>query len=153
ARGTLSGMRDVRVRSGNGDIEFGSPKEVPGGVPPASSPDARPAVLLKLHQNELGEYLLIASSGVALRPDQTRYILGSDAIAVGVSPAVAQPRNREAHARLAQDPSLQPRVTVQPQPSCSLGVGAGVYGLGRNPGPRITSADVLEALHRATGMN
>jgi hypothetical protein len=154
ARGTLQGQRDWRMRSQGGEVQFGTPQQVPDGVPPASSPDARAAVILKLQQNELGEYLLIASSGLALRPDAMRYQLhAGDAFAIGVSPTVVRPQNQVANARLAHDPALHPRVTVQPQASCGLDAETGAYGLGATPRPRVTGADVLEALHRATGVN
>jgi hypothetical protein len=152
ARGTLQGLRDWRVRDGRPVV--GKDAENSGGVPPASSPDAQPAVILRLHQDEMGQYSLDASSGLALSPDAKRYLLyGGDAFAVGVSPAVARPENRLANAALAHDTALQPRVTVQPRASCGLAADGPLDRIWPNPGPRVTMADILEEIHRATGLS
>jgi hypothetical protein len=62
-----------------------------------------------------------------------------------------KPENGATHAGLAHDPALRGRVTLQPPPSC--------YPLPppdatdrSAPEPKVTTADVLEALHRATAL-
>jgi hypothetical protein len=71
-----------------------------------------------------------------------------------MSPSVLNPKNAEANAKLSRDPALRARVTVRPQASCRLApepdrVTGAATG---EPEPRVTTADVLEALHRATGL-
>ena len=168
ARGTLQSLRDWRVNETNGVAQFGPAQDVPNGVPVTSWSGARPAVILLLRQDEQGQYTLYASAGLAFGPDETRYKLyGGDPLAVGLSPSVARPDNRVANAGLAHDPALQRVVTVEPQASCGGFRSPALASLLRRvPNPpqsgaeasdmtprKVTTADVLEALHRATGMN
>jgi hypothetical protein len=68
-----------------------------------------------------------------------------------MSPAVLKPDNGAGNARLVGDPSLCERVSVRPQPLCRA-VPAGHTAADGTPEPMATTAEVLEALHRATGM-
>jgi hypothetical protein len=168
ARGTLQSLRDWRVNETNGVAQFGTAQDVPNGEPVTSWSGARPAVILLLRQDEQGQYTMEASAGLAFGPDETRYKLeGSDPLAVGLSPSVARPDNRAANAGLAHDPALQRTITVEPQASCGGFRSPVLASLLRSvPNPphsgaeasdmtprKVTTADVLEALHRATGLN
>src|SRR5207302_3361484 len=76
------------------------------------------------------------------------------------------PDNRAANLRLAGDPALSRRVTVHPHSSCEQdpavrkGQERSDLPAERAPGrggevpvePKVTTADVLEALHQATGL-
>src|SRR5262249_45603194 len=73
--------------------------------------------------------------------------------------SVTNPNNAAVNAKLARDPALRSRVTVQPHSSCLLAPppvrapwSAPGAPAGSSPEPRVTTADVLEALHRATGL-
>jgi Putative zinc-finger len=97
-----------------------------------------------------------------------------------VNPTVLTVENAAANAALAREPALRPRVTLRPQPSClgdlspqppprsGEGEPSGTPAVPPKPrfpsplrggaggevpqAPKVTSADVLEALHRATGL-
>jgi hypothetical protein len=117
-------------------------------------------VTLSLHQTELGRFGFDGSSLVSVAGSASGS--GTGPYAVGVNPTAAQPDNARLNARLAADPALRRRITLQPKPSCRLEIipreapSAPGDRSGATPGaaaePRLTTADVLEALHQATGM-
>jgi RNA polymerase sigma-70 factor, ECF subfamily len=145
----------------------------PRALLPSVVPEARAYLRVELRQSEPGQFILMGSSGVFIAPatGMKVFMLRSKPLAVGMSPAVLRPQNDQANARLARDPTLRPRVAIQPQPSCGANLssspipsrgeeplallasasrsGQGVNGA--DPDPKVTTADVLEALHRATG--
>jgi hypothetical protein len=63
-----------------------------------------------------------------------------------VNPAVRNPQNATANARLAHDPALRPLVAIRPEASCRASAAEGAVE------PKVTMADALEALHRSTGL-
>jgi hypothetical protein len=153
-RGVLQSMRDVRVRrpdgQGSSGPTIGRAQDLPDGVLPSASPEADGFVSLRIGHSELGEFTLDGGSGVTV--GSTITIRGHD-LAKGVSSAVQDPENGVANARLARDPALQRRVTVVPVASCpSPSAHREPASGGPAATPRVTTADVLEALHRATGM-
>jgi hypothetical protein len=155
ARGVLQAYRGVRIGSRDGQLtlEFGKDGESPTGLPPASVPEVRGVVTLTLQQSELGQFVLDGESGILITANSGT-ITGNGPYAVGLSPRVVAPDNRGANARLAHDPTMRSSISVRPQPSCGVdpsplrgGAGGEVH-----PEAKVTSADVLEALYRATGM-
>jgi RNA polymerase sigma-70 factor (ECF subfamily) len=154
ARGVLQSLRTWRLVKTK-DGYAGADLDDPRGVPLTAVPEARALVNIKLSQTELGQFGLGGLVGyygpkVYSRSEDGPY-------AVGVSPRVLQAENAVLNAKFARDPALRRRVSVQPQPSCSLSPGSAE---GRetpeteNEGhvPKVTTADVLEAVHQATGM-
>jgi hypothetical protein len=79
-------------------------------------------------------------------------------LASGTSPGATRLRNEVANAGLARDPALQKRVTVHPIPSCPPLAASAPHGSptasNRTAAAerKVTTADVLEAVHRETGM-
>jgi hypothetical protein len=76
-----------------------------------------------------------------------------------MSPSALRPDNRTLNVRLEHNPALRDRVTLDPKPSCRLEPYPGPLSTPRGgslslheQGPRVTSADVLEALYHATGL-
>jgi hypothetical protein len=109
-------------------------------------------VILTMGEQEIGQYALFGSPGfvgpgLGLEGNPGPW-------AVGRSASLQEPNNAVINARMAHDPALQSRVTLQPE-GHSPDRAAGANG-GRPPGPtpdkKLTSADVLEALHRACGV-
>jgi hypothetical protein len=155
ARGVLQTFRDWTVIK-QGD-RYRSPWEVPGAapIPVPALPEARTAVGLSIHQRELGR--------TALSGDVSWFVLGSDGRELthggvwgrdyveGISPTVAQPGNATSNAPLIRDPALRAHVTVRPRPGCLLAPDP-TDASDRPPEPRVTTADVLEALYQATGL-
>src|SRR5712692_1254596 len=179
ARDVIASLRDYRIVR-RGDSFDGAPaKYLPDGLPPASVPEAQPMVSLSLDRSELGQLTLHGLSGFFIgTPPNCLQLMGDDdrSLAVGMSPTVRSPENAVANAAFARDPALAPRVTVHPgirgqgsgvsrvpAPRADVPAGrsdraAGAPSLTPNPQPltpeakRLTSADVLEAIHRATGL-
>jgi hypothetical protein len=104
---------------------------------------------MALEQSEPGQYRLTGNSGFRESPDG---ILRGDieTISGGRSPKVLQPANETINARFARDPALRPLLSVQPQASASPAPTPGTSP--ESSSPKVTTADVLEALHRATGL-
>jgi RNA polymerase sigma-70 factor (ECF subfamily) len=150
ARGVLQSLRTWRLVK-TVDGYAGAEIDDPRGVPLTAVPEARALVNIKLSQTELGQFGL---GGLVGYYGPKVYGRGDDGpYAVGVSPRVLQAENAVLNAKFARDPALRRRVSVQPQSSCALsGMGtAPEDGEGSIP-PKVTTADVLEAFHRATGM-
>jgi hypothetical protein len=155
-RGVLQSQRQVRIAR---EPDASGPKfrfvdgnhPDPAPLPPSAVPDAKAGVTLKLEQTELGRFGFSGSSEVHL----AQSITGNDngPYAIGSSPSVSDPENATLNARLATDPALKGKVTVTP-------AGSGQRAGGRDeprpesaPGAKhVTSADVLEAIHRAGGL-
>jgi hypothetical protein len=124
ARGVLQSLRDVRLlRYDDGfRISRGDTNEQ-GGLLPSAASEARAVVTLEVSQSELGQFTLAGNSGVFTHTPLPRNsgILTSDGpLATGTNTTALQPESEPARSRLAQDPSLRARVTIQPQPSCGV---------------------------------
>jgi hypothetical protein len=146
-----------------------------GSVPPGAEqyelkalPEAQATTILLAGRSELGQIALEARSGFSVKSDNGSFAYDLDTVlARGVSPSVASPENAWANAALARDPALQAVVNWRPTSSCRCG---GAYP-GFNSGDRdaraseggdteaargrepVTTADVLAAIHRATGID
>jgi hypothetical protein len=70
---------------------------------------------------------------------------------VGKSPAVLKPANGAANTALAQDAAFRTQISVRPRPTCGLTKVAGTEDDSPRE-PKATTADVLEAVHQATGL-
>jgi hypothetical protein len=151
ARGVLESLRAARIRDdrgGQGGVIIREARDLPDGVSPASFREARARVRMKFGHSELGQFTFDADAGVYVG---TRIYLTGGECATGTSSAIRDPNNADTHAAWARDPALNSRVTVRPQPSCRPAAGAS--GPASSPREaRATSADVLEALHHATGL-
>jgi len=161
ARSVIASLRDYHIVKRGDRYDAGPVKYVPDGLAPAAVPEAQPVVSLKLIRSELGQISLQGLSGffIGTPPDNVQIQLMGDGernLATGISPAVRSPRNAVANAALARDPDLQPRLSVRPQPSRNIALAVSPVAGGEGDevrGPRVTTADVLEALHRATGLS
>jgi hypothetical protein len=173
ARGVLQSQRQIRIAR---EPDASGPKfrfadanhPDPDPLPPSAVPDAKAGVTLKLEQTELGRFGFSGSSEVHLAQSTT----GNDngPYAIGLSPSVSQPENATLNARLASDPALKGKVTVVPDGRSTRFAGTQAADgapanldeatasvpptVSRVPATvsKLTSADVLEAMHRASGM-
>jgi hypothetical protein len=160
AHRALESLRDYRMLKLLGDhFGFTTDLTAPGALPLAEVPEVRVNVGLKLSQSELGQLTLHGGTGFAVYstlslPDTSTFAW--EDLAGGTSPNVRDPENRVANAKFAHDPSLRPRVAVQPRPSCPPSPPAIAAPdsppTEDAPEPKVTSADVLEAVHRVTGL-
>jgi hypothetical protein len=169
ARGVLQSFRGMALVKAPGiDIGFEVTGDLtnPEAVPVTTAPAARAAVTLSIQQSELGQFALNGQSRVFVggQPGRDGIVPGTSTgngpYAVGVSPTVQKPENGATNAKLARDAALRPRVTLLPQPSCSgLKPPLSASGRGTRGGvnadessPKVTTADILEAVHRAAGL-
>jgi hypothetical protein len=147
-RGVLQSFRDHRlVRHDDGFSLVPAQLGNPEAVPLTAAAEVRPLVTLSLQQNEPGQFTLDGHSGLSSRKFYMTWRGGP--YAVGRSPAALKSDSRAANARRASDPIFRARVTLQPQPYCCPPRMAQT-GSGSTPEARATTADALEALHRAT---
>jgi hypothetical protein len=164
ARGVLQSARDKRLQMTENGFVHGWADALPNGLPPVQVPEARGRTWLQIDQSDLGRMTFVASSGISWpAPGAGGGRWMQDGwLAQGESPSVRSPQNAEANRMLAGDPALRPRVTVEPQPAYRPDPATRAPG-GREPGargymlalpdqPMVTTAEVLEAIHRATGL-
>jgi RNA polymerase sigma-70 factor, ECF subfamily len=172
-RGALQGWWDARLYKRGGVFSIGdaasAEAKFPDALAPASTPEAGALVHLVLAQSELGQFTLIGRSGyfAGVQPGHRDVSNTFEThLAVGKSPATLKPENGATNARLARDPALRARVAIAPgakreTPDASPALAgrgevaeptpSGVSRLASSAS-KVTSADVLEALHRATGL-
>jgi hypothetical protein len=125
-RGVMESQRNRRILSREDGFHLGSAKENPDGLLPTAVPEVRAEITLRMPQSELGQFTLTGGPGLYIAEDRGFDLTGSAGdLAVGVSPTVLNPENAAANARLAHDPSLRPRVTVSPRPSCGSDLSPG----------------------------
>jgi hypothetical protein len=179
ARGVLQSLREERIiRRPDG---FGVTTDLtdPRGVPLTEVPEVRAQVKLSVIQTEPGQFTLEGSAGRFARNGDRRDLDGFSSkgpLAHGKSQAVTAMENDRINARLAREPALSRPVSVSPQasPRADLTPGPspsrrgepasgavvsppspsrrGAGGEVLSASEKVTSADVLEALHQATGM-
>jgi hypothetical protein len=149
ARGILQSWHHERVIRGPKGLGLVRAEE-PDSVPIESVPALRAWLVLALEQPEPGEYRLTGNPGFWETPDG---LLRGDLamISGGKSPRILRPDNEAVNARFAGDAALRLVISVQPQCSCRPAPTAGAAPESVAPS-KVTTADVLEALHRATGL-
>jgi RNA polymerase sigma-70 factor (ECF subfamily) len=153
ARGVLQSLRIWRlVKTTYGYA--GAEEDDPRGIPLSAVPEARALVNIHLYQTEMGQFGVhglvgFSAPGAYSRNDDGPYV-------VGISPRTQEPDNAVINAKLARDPALRARVSVQPVASSGaspdLAAERGDTLDRARPNSKVTTADVLEALHSATGM-
>jgi RNA polymerase sigma-70 factor (ECF subfamily) len=163
AASVLQSCREYQVTQRDEGMGITTDLQDPKALPLSAVPEFHAQIRLYLQQSELGQFNLAGQSGYLGPNRQTSWLYGiylhdGGNLAVGQSPAARQPNNAVTNAKLASDPVLQPRVSVQPEASYPAAIshpdpaGPGMAGDGSTTERKVTSAEVLEALHRATGM-
>lgn len=121
------------------------------GEPLDAHPDGKKCVDLRLDFAIPGNVSLWAGAGIGFDGEEAP--MTSHQVALGMSPGSRDPKNAELNAALAKDPKYLSRITLQLKPS--------IWGDGElkslpDPVPSdqpFTIADVLEAIHKATGVD
>ena len=180
-KGVLQAFRDWKVVRDGESYKMAWEPDTPGAVSAEtlslSLTDA--SVGLQLGQSELGRLGLHGDVYWGIPGNRVGGGGSDESFVEAVSPAVAKPDNRAANARLARDPSFRLPITVVPVAGSTRFAGARSPGVSpakmaqaghdgaaptsawppgireaRQPGgsEKVTTADVLETLHRATGM-
>lgn len=165
ARGVMQGWRDLRVHRVEDGYRWTNADE-PGSIPISQVPGVRASVSVSLDHSELGQYGLNGLTGF-YGPDPMNRRTTSGPYAIGRSPRVIQPDNARTNARLAKDPALQAHLSIQPRHACEGARREPINDqepMANQPRPpdagrssravdrHATTADLLEALHQATGL-
>lgn len=137
----LQNQQELRVVRNEDRWSLEPVDAAPEGMLPAAVPEAEAVVTLGISERDLGR--LTVDGGSGLRIGGCHRHCG-DRLATGMSPAAWGARGESANARLADTPAMRRRVMVSP-------VGSG-GGPDQPTHQKVTSADVLEAVHRATGL-
>jgi hypothetical protein len=147
-----------RLTRRDGTLRRAAPGDV-DGMPPTAVSEARALVTLSLHQSELGRFALEGASGFRIGDGEMVSLTGNGPYGVGISPSVREPDNAAVNAALARDPALRGRVNVgeaelsAADSRAAVTVSRPLSATGSPSTPKkVTSADVLEAVHRASGM-
>jgi hypothetical protein len=144
------------------------PRSQPPGVPPLGvEKTAQPFVGLRLDRSELGELSLVYVQGV-IKKIEGREVHGGRferKLTAPVSPATRRPENGKLNKGLRSHPLFKAETAVKPELSCPRCVAAAAgkpipfhdalwasNSEGPFNRPHVTSADVWEAVHKATGM-
>jgi hypothetical protein len=163
ARGVLQSIREYRAVKTENGLETTGDLNDPRAQPMSAFSEMGAQIRLYLKQSELGQFELSGQSGW-YTPGKTNSLVyggptaGTYGItyAVGRSPSALRPENELTNARMAHDAKLRSHVTVHLQPSCGLpmrvSAAKGETPEGPAPEPKVTSADVLEAFHRVSGL-
>ena len=150
--GILRSLDKLRASVGqNGALSIGPPENVPNGQMLSDVPGASSRASLQLDTSNLGQMTLSGNSGASLKSSQpgvdgnmsasSATVMLGGPLGVGISPSVGSPKNAAANAKLAKDPAFRPHTSLSPQSSSLYNAKA----------TRITTADVEEALFKATG--
>jgi hypothetical protein len=180
-KGVLQVFRDWKVVRDGDRYRMAWEPDTPGAVSAESLTVSvtEAYVGLQLGQSELGRLGLHGDVYWAIPGNRVGGGGSDESFVEAMSPAVASPDNRAANARLAGDPAFRSPVTVVPgarRPPGKAGYpptawvpagarssnsvppggmaprGSGAWRLEPDDSPKVTTADVLEALHRATGI-
>jgi RNA polymerase sigma-70 factor, ECF subfamily len=144
--------RLIRREDGIFDLRSTANNDSPNSLPLTALPEIQAKLTVWMPEQELGQYAFFGSPGF-FGPGT-----GADGPpgpwAVGRSPSSMEPNNSVVNARLARDPALQLGVTVRPEahPANRPAGEPGDLQPETASDKKVTSADVLEALHRATGL-
>ena len=153
----LNYPESFRIALTDNSSQFGPPDYVPNGRPLSEFPGLTPTAHLSIQESEPGHFELVGGAGVKIPgrgENQMDMADNNTVIAHGLSPSIRDPQNAVANAAqkaaFQRDPALKTSVTIQPKGTCKI---VGDLGEQDKDGPRLTSADALEALHKATGQN
>ena len=137
--------------------QFGPPAYVQNGKPLSEFPGLIPTIRLSIQESEPGRFELVGGAGVKIpgrNADQIDTAMSNVLIASGLSPSIRAPQNALVNAAqkaaFQKDAALKGKVTIQLKATCELT--NALYERSK-AGPCLTSADALEALHKATGQS
>jgi hypothetical protein len=107
------------------------------GLSPDQIPGYTPYAALSLQRTELGEYALGGHTGFG---DGGNFGSTGVTMAKGVSPSAASPENAKANEKRKNEPLYQKKIALSADAKTS-----------GDPKRKLTTADLLEAIHKATG--
>jgi hypothetical protein len=156
-RGVLECNRHYRLIRLGDRLSVARDANDPRAVPLIDVPEVKAKLAIMIPESELGQFQLRGHAGAFIErgphhPHGWSTFEGRSPYAVGRGPSFAPEATERTKASEPRDPALRTRVTLRPQPS-GLAPPPPATGEGSAaPEPKVTTADVLEALHRATGL-
>ena len=109
-------------------------------------------ITLRLDKSEAGQFLLKGMLTAKEQYQKSYSGMGFDfTLAEGVSPSVQRPNNITPNERLLNDKVYKEKFSIRPEPSCTLTQSDLPVFLMVSPGRKVTTADVMQAIHKATG--
>jgi RNA polymerase sigma factor (sigma-70 family) len=152
--GVLQSYRGRRIARQDGELTVVKEAKIPDAMLLTDVPEVRATVELFLDLQELGRFTLWGGTGIGFAPGVPS---GSgdgcfSPLATATNPATRAPKNACENARLTRDRTLRRLVSVHPIPAADPRRGEqseSPFSPGES-GPKVTTADVLEALHQAT---
>lgn len=151
-RHALESAGDYKIEVRPTGFTFGNAGSVQAGKPLSDYADmVQVDIGLKLNGQEQGQYTLDGNWGFTLHSPQG-FNGGSGVgskLAVGMSPSIQNPDNETLNAKWKNDPAMRRQVDMEPAAGGMLFPRSN----GAASGPRVASGDVLEALHKASGMD
>ncbi|WP_309689897.1 hypothetical protein [Armatimonas sp.] len=144
---TLNALTGHAFISEDGITMSSSRKETPGEKVKGKSPveaGAKPIMMLQMQRDEVGEVSLMAHTGFSQGKGAA---MSGIPMAVGISPSASSPKNAEANAAKKKAPGFQ-----KPTELTGAHRPHEIWRDGKKTSEEVwTSADALEAIHKATG--
>jgi hypothetical protein len=156
-RGVLECNRHYRIIRQADRLDPTGDANDPRAAPLADVPEVKAKLAIMISESELGQFTLRGHAGAFIeRGPHHRHgwstFEGRPPYAVGRAPSLALAATERTKSPAPRDLVLRTQVTLRPQPS-SLAPQPPATGEGSAaPEPKLTTAEVLEALHRATGI-
>lgn len=143
---SLSQIARVSMHGPDGpQVWFGKDVDQKPGVAPGTVPGIKAQVALELKSSELGEYRLFGAAGFEASSSPDSVIVGMSGLnlAVGVSPSAREPKNAEANKGVANASEWKEKIPLALPPL--------PQGEKTKENSKVTTADLLETIHKATG--
>src|SRR5262249_45215052 len=156
-RGVLECNRYYRIVRQADRLDVTGDANDPSAVPLIDVPEVKAQLAIMISESEPGQFQLTGHAGAFIeRGPKRRHgwstFEGRPPYAVGRGPSFSPTATERTQAPEPRDKALRTLVTQRPQPS-GLAPQPPATGEGQAaPEPKVTTADVLEALHRATGL-
>jgi len=156
-RGVLECNRHYRILRQADRLDVTGDANDPRAVPLADVPEVKAKLAIRIPESEPGQFQLTGHAGAFIERGPMRRhgwstFEGRSPYAVGRAPSFSPTVTERTKASEPRDAALKTPVTLRPQPS---GLAPQPPATGEDsavPESKVTTADVLEALHRATGL-
>jgi RNA polymerase sigma-70 factor (ECF subfamily) len=156
-RGVLECNRYYRIIRQGDRLDVNSDTSDPRGARLADIPEVKAALIIRIVESEPGQFTLRGHAGAFIEQGPN-HRLGWSTFRARPPYAVGRGRSYSPSVRVRtetpepRDKALRTLVRLRPQPSGLAPQPPATGEASAAPEPKVTTADVLEALHRATGL-
>src|SRR5262249_5593594 len=156
-RGVLECNRYYRIVRLADRLDVTTDVNDPKAVPLTDVPEVKAQLAITIPEREPGQLQLRGHAGAFIKPGpKLRHgwsnFRGRPPYAVGRGPSFSPTGTERTTGPEPRDPALRTPVTLRPQPSGRAPQPPAAVEGAAAPEPKVTTANVLEALHRATGL-